>query len=102
MSFGLSNFRPVFTKFLTSAWQKPQVNRVALVAVQNMNSQMVGHGVTMTEAHYTAATASLLRGDPICQFLRAENEFVLESEGSGIAYALGKKLHQGIHAVHKD
>lgn len=102
MSMGFVNFRPAFTKFLTSAWSRPQVNRIALTAVQQMNSQMTGHNVQMTEAHYDAAVESLLRGDTICKFLEAENEFVLESEGSGAAYALGKKLHQGIKMTMKD
>jgi hypothetical protein len=100
-----TDFRSDFSKFFSNHERfptvNPKINKVTFFAVSSMNEQMVANNVPMSREHYETATGSIDNGDKICTFLQKENNHVLESTGSGVAYNLGKTVHKVIKAANE-
>lgn len=94
------DFRPQFTndlhKMKNSTDPKAKHSKLTVCLVSQMNDQMVSNNVPMTEAHYDICVGSLNNGDKLCDFMRKENNEVINSNGSGLAYEAGKKAHEFI------
>lgn len=93
------NYRPQFTAFLSDSRHQQDANLVTWHTIKLMNDEMVRNNVPMTQAHFEAATRSLLQGDTICRFLAAENQHVLLSNGSGFVYQAGFVFHGGLSLI---
>lgn len=93
------NYRPQFTAFLSDSRHQQHANLVTWHTIKLMNDEMVRNNVPMTQAHFEAATRSLLQGDTICRFLAAENQHVLLSNGSGFIYRAGFIFHGGLNLI---
>lgn len=91
------DYRDEFGAFLDEHAKKPSANDSTLHAVRSIHQRMVSNRNGMTRAHYEAAKASILRGDTLCEFMRAENSHVINSTGSGLTYHAGKVAHYGVY-----
>ena len=65
-----------------------------------MHRGMMRNNVSMSDGHYQAATDSIRRGDPLCQFLWSENQHVLDSRGNGFLYNSGYQFHSVLRSTH--
>ena len=108
MSPNEEDHRPQFTEYLDYRAKNPVEGRecsgsATFYGVKAMNHQMVNNNVTMSKEHFEVAKSELEKPNPrLCDFLEAENPYVMKSTGSGAAYKAGFVVHQVINLFKED